>query len=488
MGSRTLTITLNSNHTKKAAIVLPPDSADAQLRILREARNKFRSKALSHVYLPGGTELDPTDVLPPGIAQVWVGKGEPYAGPSISNIKPEIAPGVVRVLAREAHVDDTAIAQLTHVASLPGVRHAVGMPDLHPGGRFPIGCAIASEGVYPALVGSDIGCGVALYYIASQRKLTPARLAARLVGLDTAWDGDRREWLRRYNIDDKSVPDEDLGTVGAGNHFAELCDVEAVLQPVAAHQELVEGALCLLVHSGSRGLGAAILAEQIAGGNANPVLLPNTPELTSYLSKHDAAVQWARANRDLIAHRIRTCLFSDADQQPAETLLKKITDVTHNSVKQCTIDGTDLWVHRKGAAPSQHESGLVPCPGSRGTFSYLLSPIGSGEPNCTSFIFPFPTSSFPKYSIVYSLAHGAGRRHPRSKMHEGSPAPPSTTTALGSEVVCNDRALMLEERPEAYKDVEAVVRDMEGLGMARPIVKLRPIVSYKVREGTGNGR
>ena len=68
-------------------------------------------------------------------------------------------------------------------------------------------------------------------------------------------------------------------------------------------------------------------------------------------------------------------------------------------------------------------------------------------------------------------------------MHEGSPTVPSRTTALGSEVVCEDRALMLEERPEAYKDIDAVVRDMEELGMARPMVRLRPVVSYKVREG-----
>ncbi|EJD40593.1 release factor H-coupled R [Auricularia subglabra TFB-10046 SS5] len=467
MGSRALALTLNANHSKRSTILLSTDAPDVQSRILREARNKFRSKALSQVFLQGGLLLGPDDDLPLGVSQVWVGKGEPYTGPP-SPATSQGAKGEVRVLAREAYVDDGAVKQLDAVAAAPGVLHAVGMPDLHPGSRFPIGCAIAATGVYPALVGSDIGCGVALYFLAPRRKSSPVRLAARLIGLDAPWDGDRRAWLATYGVhaDVDTSFDIDLGTVGAGNHFAELCDVEALLEPVSSHPELTEGALCLLVHSGSRGLGASILAQQTAGGNANPLLEPGTSACHAYLEQHDTAVRWARANRDLIAHRVRACLMG-ADKQDVEheSALRKITDVTHNSVEPCTLGGVQLWVHRKGAAPTTTESGLVPCPGSRGAFSYLLSSVGDGERN------------------AHSLAHGAGRRHPRTRMHEGSPAVPSRTTALGGEVVCEDRALMLEERPEAYKDINGVVRDMEQLGMARPVVKLRPVVSYKVREG-----
>lgn len=462
-GSRALTLTLNTNHSKRSTILLPTDAPDAQSRILREARNKFRTKALSQVFLQGGVLLGQDDDLPLGVSQVWVGKGEPYTGPPSPATSPG-AKGDVRVLAREAYVDDGAVKQLEAVAAAPGVLHAVGMPDLHPGSRFPIGCAVAATGVYPALVGSDIGCGVALYFLAPRRKSGPARLAARLVGLDAPWDGDRRAWLALYGVHDETASDADLGTVGAGNHFAELCEVDALLQPVPAHPELAEGALCLLVHSGSRGLGAAVLAQQTAGGNANPLLEPGTSACHAYLAQHDAAVRWARANRDLIAHRVRACLVGPDDEE-TESALRKITDVTHNAVERCTLGGVELWVHRKGAAPTTTESGLVPCPGSRGAFSYLLSAVGDGEQN------------------AHSLAHGAGRRHPRSKMHEGSPSVPSRTTTLGSEVVCEDRALMLEERPEAYKDINAVVRDMEQLGLARPVVRLRPVVSYKVREG-----
>ncbi|KZV92464.1 release factor H-coupled R [Exidia glandulosa HHB12029] len=458
MGSRALTLTLNANHSKKSTIIVPLDADDVHARILREARNKFRSKALSRVYLLGGIELNVEDDLPFGTTQVWVSKGEDYTGPPAPGPSRLDAAPAVRVMARQSYIDALAVKQLEAVAALPDIREVVGMPDLHPGSRFPIGCAIAADGVYPALVGSDIGCGIALYFLAARRKATPARLAARLVGLDAPWTGDRRAWLARYDLEGD---DEDLGTVGAGNHFAELCDVEAVLHPVPAHPLLNDGALCLLVHSGSRGRGAAILAEQTSKGASNPYLSPGSPELDAYLAKHDAAVRWGRANRDLIAHRVRACLFSDDDQEEQAPDLQKLADVSHNAVERRASD--NLYVHRKGAAPSLPSPALIPCPGSRGTFSYLLAATGTSP----------------------SLAHGAGRRHPRANMHEGASSVPTRTTALGSEVVCEDRVLMLEERPEAYKDIETVVRDMEELGMARAMVKLRPVVSYKIREGAG---
>ena len=122
------------------------------------------------------------------------------------------------------------------------------------------------------------------------------------------------------------------------------------------------------------------------------------PEFQVYLEQHDHAVLWAKANRDLLAHRIRQCIFRkleetsdnvDTDETPSSRdpreALGKILDVTHNSVRQCgyEVDGNlvDVWLHRKGAAPT--DQGFVPCPGSRGDFSWILQPSGDGQSNGT---------------------------------------------------------------------------------------------------------
>jgi len=242
-------------------------------------------------------------------------------------------------------------------------------------------------------------------------------------------------------------------------------------EDAAATLGIQEGALYLLVHTGSRGLGASILKDQTQT-ESNPYIACDSPRLPVYLAEHDYAVQWARANRDLVAHRVKECLslVSESDQtddsQPE--VLCKIVDVTHNSVTKHSFtignESKDLWLHRKGAAPSTN--GIAPCPGSRGHFSWLLEPAGDGEFN------------------AHSLAHGAGRRHARATLHIGAKHPKSslTTTSLGSEVICTDADLLIEEMPEAYKDVGCVVDDMENKGICRGIVVLRPVVTYKIRE------
>ena len=127
----------------------------------------------------------------------------------------------------------------------------------------------------------------------------------------------------------------------------------------------------------------------------NPYMVADSPELESYLAQHDNAVIWARANRDLIALRINDCLFpgrySVEDKLPSESSshqspldLGKILDITHNSVTQHQLrlesdEVAKVWIHRKGAAPA--DKGPVPCPGSRGDFSWLLNPSGDGNKN-----------------------------------------------------------------------------------------------------------
>jgi release factor H-coupled RctB family protein len=102
---------------------------------------------------------------------------------------------------------------------------------------FWTGCAIASDGVYPALIGSDVGCGIALYRLSPPSRSQPkgAKLAALLSGLDEPWSGSAADWLAEYGIERSSPFDsKSLGTVGAGNHFAEICTVERIVDMATA--------------------------------------------------------------------------------------------------------------------------------------------------------------------------------------------------------------------------------------------------------------
>jgi release factor H-coupled RctB family protein len=212
-------------------------------------------------------------------------------------------------------------------------------------------------------------------------------------------------WLSNYGITRVSEFDTSLGTVGAGNHFAELCSVEKIVDEPAAEQlGVLAGGLYLLgmrnalpvanihssgipVHTGSRGLGSSILAGETTT-ESNPYIPPDSPHLQEYLTEHDYAVRWAVANRDLVAHRIEQCIMpSLEDAGEVQLNLKKIIDVTHNSVTKHALSVRDttreLWVHRKGAAPA--DQGIVPCPGNRGSFSWLLRPTGDGQYNGAAF-------------------------------------------------------------------------------------------------------
>ena len=106
-------------------------------------------------------------------------------------------------------------------------------------------------------------------------------------------------------------------------------------------------------------------------------------------------------------------------------------------------------------------------PGSRGSFSYLVQPAPDSE------------------ATLYSIAHGAGRRWKRSdtraRLQRRFTADDLTRTALGSEVVCEDRELLYEEAPPAYKDIVTVIRDLVDAGLARVLAVLRPLVTYKLR-------
>ncbi|KAJ7940552.1 release factor H-coupled R [Mycena leptocephala] len=469
MPSRVVTVTLNYNHSKRFALLLSPspDEPDHDRQaILREARNKFRAK-VSSVFLPGGEILAEGTPLAELISQVWVGKGEVYSGPPAVHGSSSAFDSDLHLISGKSYIDDKAIEQLKLVGRLPGVALTVGLPDLHPGSRFPIGCAIAADGIYPALIGSDVGCGIALYELSARPKstLNPAKLASALRGLDDPWTGSVSAWLSNYGIARVSAFDAaSLGTVGAGI-ISQNCVLLKKLWTIRLLRNWYP-----TVHTGSRGLGASILSAETTN-ESNPYIPPDSPHLQEYLAEHDYAVRWAVANRDLVAHRIKQCIMPSLDE-PGDALdaqldLKKIIDVTHNSVTKHALKVQDttrqLWVHRKGAAPA--DQGVAPCPGNRGSFSWLLQPTGDGQYN------------------AHSLAHGAGRRYGRNALHTGAKINKAnlTQTELGSVVICEDPDLLIEEQPGAYKDVACVVEDMEDMQICKPVVVLRPVVTYKVR-------
>jgi release factor H-coupled RctB family protein len=354
-------------------------------------------------------------------------------------------------------IEGEAVEQLKHVAGLPGMVHCFGMPDLHPGKGIPIGVvAMSYDRIYPHLAGNDIGCGMGLWQTDLKRKkVKPDKCVKRLVGLESPWEGDTVQWLQENGLPNDFY-DSALGTIGGGNHFAELQAIEKTYdENLFQSLDLDAERLLILVHSGSRGLGESILQSHV-GQYGTTGLAVTSQGAQDYLQKHNRAIAWARANRQLIAHRFAEQL--NIDHQP-------ILDLCHNSITSVEYEHQTLWLHRKGAAPS--DAGPVIVPGTRGTLSYLVQPSGEQDKD------------------GWSLAHGAGRKwnrkSARARLKDRYTVKNLTHTELGGEVICEDKDLLYEEAPQAYKHIDRVIQDMVDAGMISVIATLRPLITYKVR-------
>jgi release factor H-coupled RctB family protein len=357
-------------------------------------------------------------------------------------------------------LSDEALRQLYAAAKLEGMRLAVGFPDLHSGKAGPIGAAFVSEGfIYPHLIGGDIGCGMAMWKTdLVQRDSKLDRWSEIRFDLEHPWEGDVREILAEFELDSTEFDDE-LGTIGEGNHFAELQRVEEVLDATAFKQfGLGKQQLVALVHSGSGGLGQSILREFIEG-NGTAGCEAEGFAGAAHLRDHDLALRWAAANRALIARRF-------AEGLGAETEL--LWDGCHNSVTRRESEEEVVWVHRRGAVVA--EGDFVVIPGSCGSLGYLVKPIGAGA------------------SHAWSLAHGAGRKWARSetrlRMRERFSVPELTHTPLGGRVICEERETLYEEAPAAYKNIEDVVRDLVDAELVSVVATFRPLLTYKTRAAT----
>lgn len=361
----------------------------------------------------------------------------------------------ITIIASDASwIDPAAVEQLRRSAELEGIGEVVGLPDLHAGRGIAVGAAFWSAShVHPHLVGSDIGCGMGLWETdIPVRKFKPDKAERQLRGLEERWAGDHARALAEAGLPPTLMSDA-LGTIGGGNHFAELLRVETVLD-AERFEALGLGTdrVYLMVHSGSRGLGQAILDTHVARYN-NAALLAGSEACDAYLGSHDQAIDWAVLNRAVIADRFCERLGTEAEGR---------LDICHNSV----TPHRGGWLHRKGAAPG--DKGMVVVPGSRGDLTYVVQPRTEHTERA-----------------LQSLAHGAGRKWSRSearaKLGDRFRAADLERTALGSRVICEDRQLIYEEAPQAYKDIHRVVADLEEAELIDRVATLRPLITYKTR-------
>ncbi|HZU24145.1 MAG TPA: RtcB family protein [Bryobacteraceae bacterium] len=431
---------------------------------------------------------------------------------------------------------DQSLVQAVNVATLPGiVGPSLAMPDIHQGYGFPIGGVAATDVEYgvvsPGGVGFDINCGVRLVRTA----LTEAEVRPRLNDLvqqifrdvPCGTGGEGRVRLAKGDLDHvlregarwmvnngyghqrdaefaeaggalPALPDKvsqrakdrgasQLGTLGSGNHFLEVQYVEQLHDAeAAAAMQLEAGQVVVLIHSGSRGLGHQVCTDYVALMNKvmgkYDISLPDrqlacaparSPEGQDYLGAMAAGANFAWANRQGVMHFLRGAFQRVFGR---DGRLQLIYDVCHNIAKRESyeVEGVkrDVLVHRKGATrafPPGHRE--IPAdyaeigqpvfiPGSMGTASWVL--VGRQKAMQETF---------------GSVCHGAGRLLSRSAVRKGRDArvEQKKFEDRGILVRSETRDGILEELPEAYKDVDEVIEVVHNAGLAAKVARLRPM-------------
>jgi tRNA-splicing ligase RtcB len=429
---------------------------------------------------------------------------------------------------------DRSLEQLVNVATLPGIQKwALAMPDMHEGYGFPIGGVAAfdlEEGIIsPGGIGYDINCGVRI--LKSNRSyseikdLIPELATAldneipsgvgrggrlklvnkelddillkgvdKMIEIGYATEDDKKHCEAEGRLSDanpdlvsKTAKDrgrDQLGTIGAGNHFVEVQRVEKIYDETAAKAlGLFENQVTVMIHCGSRGLGHQNATDYIRlMVNAMPKYGIKIPDLElacapfkslegkNYWQAMSACANFAWANRQFITWAAREGwrkVFNVTSDKAKEEL-KLVYDVCHNiaKIEEYSITTSDrrqatrkLVVHRKGATRS-FPSQPVLIPGSMGTASFIL--VGQSGAMELSF---------------GSSCHGAGRMMSRAKAKRevrGSVLK-AELEKQGVSVRSGSLAGLAEEAPVAYKDVEAVVDAVQGAGLAKKVARLKPV-------------
>jgi tRNA-splicing ligase RtcB len=449
------------------------------------------------------------------------------------------------VYSTEQLIDDVraggGLDQVANVATLPGIVSAsLAMPDIHWGYGFPIGGVAATDPsaggvVSPGGVGYDINCGVRL--LRSDLSVDDVRgrlkeLVDQLfrdvpvgVGVGGPLRLERKQMRRllaeggAYLVSEGLAAAEDLevtesrgclegadpdlvspeafkrgadqcGTLGSGNHFAEVQFVEEVYDaPAASAMGLAAGTVTFMVHSGSRGLGHQVCTDSLKAMRSVPqrhgIELPDrqlvcapldSPEARHYMGAMAAAANFAWCNRALLVMQLRRTLERFFGQSTASLGLRQVYDVAHNVAKMETHQlagrSVKLCVHRKGATrafgpghpelPDRYQKTGQPVliPGDMGTASYVLA--GTQQAMEQTF---------------GSTCHGAGRvwsRHEAINRSHGRRID-KELAELGIIARARGRTGLAEEQPGAYKDVDQVVACVASAGIARKVARLRPM-------------
>lgn len=427
----------------------------------------------------------------------------------------------------DAILRDRSLEQLVNVAALPGIQKwAIAMPDAHEGYGFPIGGVAAvdpDEGaISPGGIGYDINCGVRLirsgleagairphlqtlaHSIAREvpsgvgrggsvklrkddleRVLRDGARRAVEMGFGEAGDLERIESRGAIEEAEPRLVSEaarergadQLGTIGSGNHFVEIDEVDEVYDVEAAERlGIRRGGVIVQIHTGSRGLGHQVATDSLrVMSKAMPkygIAMPDrelacvpfrSAEGQNYFGAMAAAANFAWANRQIITAAIRRAWTREFEGDH----LSVVYDVAHNVAKleMHEVNGRkkQLVVHRKGATrafPGQP----VLIPGSMGTASFLLM----GHDTAMDETFG-------------STCHGAGRVMSRTKArHEISfEELRARLKAKGIVAEAGSSKGLVEEAPEAYKDIDAVIDVVHNAGIARKLARFTPMAVIK---------
>ncbi|MEU5053391.1 RtcB family protein [Streptomyces sp. NPDC021096] len=384
----------------------------------------------------------------------------------------------IRMWADPATVEPVAMQQLRNVSTLPWIQGLAVMPDVHFGKGATVGSVIAMRGaVCPAAVGVDIGCGMSAVKTSLTANDLPGDLSrlrskieeaipvgrgmhdvavdpGRLHGLPTAgWDD---FWGRFDGVADAvkfrhERAMKQMGTLGSGNHFWELC-LDS------------DNSVWVMLHSGSRNIGKELAEYHIGQAQKLPhnqglidrdlaVFVADTPQMAAY--RHDLfwAQEYAKHNREIMMALSQDVLRREF--RKAKVTFDQVISCHHNYVAEERYEGMDLLVTRKGAIRAGGgEYGIIP--GSMGTGSYIVRGLG----NADSF---------------NSASHGAGRRMSRNAAKKRFSTQDLVEQTRGVE--CRKDSGVVDEIPAAYKPIEQVMEQQRDL--VEVVAKLKQVVCVK---------
>ncbi|MFC7546419.1 RtcB family protein [Plantactinospora sp. GCM10030261] len=385
----------------------------------------------------------------------------------------------VRVWTDPYTIESQAARQLRNIGSLPWVQGVAVMPDVHFGKGATVGSVIAMrQAVSPAAVGVDIGCGMSAVRtsltaadlpddLAPLRSAIEARIPVGFAQRDDAVDPRRIRGLEQGGWDAfwrrfgdlhggvaalETRAQRQLGTLGGGNHFIEVC----------VEQGGDDGRVWLMLHSGSRNIGKELAERHMAVARGLPhnadlpdrdlaVFLAGTPEMAAYRRDLWWAQEYARRNRAVMLAVLCAVV---RESVPSVTFAEPIS-CHHNYVAEETYDGVEVLVTRKGAIRAgRGDLGIIP--GSMGTGSYIVRGKGNPDAYC-------------------SASHGAGRR-----MSRGQAKRTYTTADIARQtagVECRKDAGVVDEIPEAYKDINQVMAQQQDL--VEVVAHLKQVICVK---------